>query len=61
MVRKRSNLAILLLLANFLKNDMITFILFLVYSFLGMLFINCQEMDLIELFKRSFSRSQRQV
>ena len=35
------------------------FSLFLVYSFLGMILINCQEMDFIELFKRSFSRSER--
>ena len=34
-------------------------LLFLVYSFLGMILINCQEMDFIELFKRSFSRSGR--
>ena len=26
------------------------------YSFLGMILINCQEMDFIELFKRSLSR-----
>ena len=30
----------------------------LVYSFLGMILINYQEMDLIELFKRLFSRFQ---
>ena len=35
------------------------FYLFLIYSFLGMILINCQEMDFIELFKRSFSRSER--
>ena len=35
------------------------FSLFLVYSFLGMILINCEEMDFIELFKRSFSRSKR--
>ena len=35
------------------------FSLFLVCSFLGVILINCQEMDLIELFKRSFSRSER--
>ena len=35
------------------------FSLFLVCSFLGMILINCQEMDFIELFKRSFSRSER--
>ena len=35
------------------------FSLFRVYSFLGMILINCQEMDFIELFKRSFSRSER--
>ena len=33
--------------------------LYLVYSFFGMILINCQEMDFIELFKRSFSRSER--
>ena len=32
------------------------FSLFPAYSFLGMILINCQEMDLIELFKRLFSR-----
>ena len=30
--------------------------LLFVHSFLGMILINCQEMDFIELFKRSFSR-----
>ena len=35
------------------------FSLFLAYSFLGLILINCQEMDFIELFKRSFSRSKR--
>ena len=35
------------------------FSLFCVHSFLGMILINCQEMDFIELFKRSFSRSER--
>ena len=35
------------------------FSLFFVPSFLGMILINCQEMDFIELFKRSFSRSER--
>ena len=33
--------------------------LFLVYSFLGMILINCQEMDLIDFFERSFSRLKR--
>ena len=31
----------------------------MIYSFFGMILINCQEMDFIELFKRSFSRSER--
>ena len=35
------------------------FFLFLVYNFLGMILINCQEMDFIELFKRSFSMPER--
>ena len=35
------------------------FSLFLAYSFLGMILINCQEMDFIELFKRSFSGLER--
>ena len=35
------------------------FSLFFVHSFLGMILINCQEMDFIDLFKRSFSRSER--
>ena len=35
------------------------FFVFFVYSFLGMILINCQEMDFIELFKRSFSSSER--
>ena len=52
-VRKRSNLAVLLLFANFLKNGIFA------YSFLGMILINCKEMDLIELFERSCSRSER--
>ena len=50
---ERSNWAVLLLFANFLT--VITF-LYYAYSFLEMIFINCQEMNLIELFKRSFSR-----
>ena len=33
--------------------------LLFVYSFLGMILINCQEMGLIELFKRSLSRLTR--
>ena len=57
--KKGSNLAALLLFANFLKNGLITFLYFCVHSFLGMILINCQEMDFIELFKRSFSRSER--
>ena len=55
---KRSNLVVLLLFANFPKNGLITFLIF-VYSFLGMILINCQEMDFIELFKGSFSRSEK--
>ena len=35
------------------------FSLFLAYSFLWMVLINCQDMGFIELFKRSFSRSAR--
>ena len=49
-----SNLAVLICFANFLKKNSDNFSLFLVYSFLGMILINCQEMDFIELFKRSF-------
>ena len=36
-----------------------TLSLFLAYSVLGKILINCQEMDFIELFKRSFSSSER--
>ena len=43
---------------NFLKIGLITY-LFLVYNFLGMKLINCQEMDFIELFKKSCSMSER--
>ena len=32
---------------------------YFVYSFVGMILINCQEMGFIELLKRSFSRSER--
>ena len=46
-IHKMSNLAVLLLFANFLKN------------FLGMISINCQEMDLIALFKMSFPWLER--
>ena len=35
------------------------FSLFLAYSFSGMILINCHEMDFIELFSRSFARSER--
>ena len=35
------------------------FSLCLAYGFFGMILIKWQEMDFIELFKRSFSRSQR--
>ena len=44
---------------QFSQKNSDNFSLFLVYSFLGMILINCQEMDFIELFKRSFSRSER--
>ena len=56
-----SNLAVLLLFTNFHKNSLINFSLFFVHSFLGMILINCQEMDFIELFKRIFARSDGQV
>ena len=51
------------LFCNFLKNDLIITFVFPVYSYmyLGIILINCQEMDLIELFKRSFSRSKRSL
>ena len=49
-----SNLAVLLLFANFLKSGMITFLYVLHTASWG-----CQEMDSIELFKGSFSRSER--
>ena len=52
-----SNLAVLILLVNFLQNSLIT--IFFVHGSLGMILINCQEMDFIELFKRSFSRLER--
>ena len=39
---------------NFLKNCLIIFYLFIAYSFLEMILIRCEEMDLIELFVRSF-------
>ena len=35
------------------------FYLFLAYNFLGIILINYQEMDLVDLFKKSFSRSKR--
>ena len=44
---------------QFSKSILITFLYFLYTRFLGMLLINCEEMDFIELFKRSFSRSER--
>ena len=54
---KISNLTVLLLFANFLKNCLIMFLYFVfVYSFFGMILINCHEMDFIELIERSFSR-----
>ena len=34
----------------------IVFIFCFAYSFLGMILINCQKMNLIQLFERSFSR-----
>ena len=55
-VNKRSNLAIFYTFGQFSQKRYDNFSLFLAYSFLGMILINCQEMDLIELFKRSFSR-----
>ena len=43
---------------NFLKKTRLnTFFILFVYSFLGIILINCQEMDLIELLERSFPRS----
>ena len=44
--------------ATFFKNGWKTVLYFVVHSFLGMLLINCKEMDFIKLFKRSFSRSE---
>ena len=44
---------------QFSQKGSINFSLFLAYSFLGMILINCQEMDFIELFQRSFSRWER--
>ena len=41
---------------QFSHNPSDNFSLFLAYSFFGMILINWQEMDFIELFKRSFSR-----
>ena len=49
----------LLLFVNFFKSGLITFLYVLYTASLGMILINCQEMDFIELFKRSFSRSER--
>ena len=48
-VRKRLNFGILLLFDNCLKNGLITFLYILYSSFLGMILINCQEMDLIRI------------
>ena len=44
--------------SQFFQKRSDNFSLFLAYSFLGMILINCQEMDFIELCKRSFSRSE---
>ena len=56
-VRKNSNLGILLLFDNYLKNGLITYFYFPVYRFLRMVVINCKDMNLIYVFERSFSRS----
>ena len=56
-----SNLGILLLFANVLKNSLIIFFIFFIQLFgddIDQQYY-CQEMDLIELFKRSFARSER--
>ena len=57
--KKRSNLAVFDTFCQFTQNWSDNFSLYLVYSFFGMILINCQEMDFIELFERSFSRSER--
>ena len=54
-----SNLAVFDTFGQFTQKRSDNFSLYLVYSFFGMILINCQEMDFIELFKRSFSRSER--
>ena len=55
---KRSNLAVLLLFANFLKSRLILFFISCI-EFLGDDIDQLQEMDFIELFKRSLSMSER--
>ena len=54
-----SNLAVFDTFCQFTQKRSDNFSLYLVYSFFGMILINCQEMDFIELFERSFSRSER--
>ena len=58
-VWKRSNLAVFATFCQFTQKRSDNFSLFLVYSFFGMILINCEEMVFIELFKMSFSRSER--
>ena len=42
----------------FYQNRFDNFSLFYAYSFLEVILVNCQEMELIELFQRSLSRSE---
>ena len=45
-----SNLAVFDTFCQFTQKRFDNFSLYLVYSFFGMILINCQEMDFIELF-----------
>ena len=54
--QKRVKLGYFATFWQFSQNWSDIFALFFAYIFLGMIMINCQEMGLIELFKRSLSR-----
>ena len=58
-VQKRVTFSCFATFCQFSQKRSDNFSLFLVYSFLGMILINCEKMDFIELFKRSFSKSKR--
>ena len=59
--QKKSNVFIFYTFWQFSHEWCYTFSLLFAHSFLGMILINCKEMDFIELFERSFSSQKGHV